>query len=341
VTEQELAALGVHRIAVPIPFVAAGGPVNLVAIEAADGSLTLFDAGLGTPEAQGALTAGLGALGLRFEQVTRIVLSHGHVDHFGAARFVEEQAGHPVQVEAHPADRPKIDEAGPRFSERAPHFDVHLARHGVPPEVRRALLGSGEASYGLSRRVPGVHAIGEGAVVEGRGARFEVLHFPGHTPGLLTLHEPTLKVLVAADHLLERISPNPLIELGPNGEDGFFRPLQAYLGSLARTRALDLDLVIPGHGPAFSGHREVIDGLTGFYVKRQGKLLAQLEGGPRTGWELCSALFPRARPAEAFLTMSETLANLEVLEAQGAIARRELRRGDQGGGLPSWRYERT
>jgi glyoxylase-like metal-dependent hydrolase (beta-lactamase superfamily II) len=330
VTEQDLAALGVHRIAVPIPFVAAGGPVNLVVIEGADGALTLFDAGLGTPEAQGALAAGLAALGLRFEQVTRIVISHGHVDHFGAARFVEEQAGHPVLVEAHPADRPKIDEGGPRFRERAPYFDAHLARHGVPPEVREALLRASDASYGLSRRVPGVRAVTEATVVEGRGARFEVLHFPGHTPGLVTLHEPRLKVLVAADHLLQRISPNPLIELGPNGEADHFRPLVAYLTSLARTRALDLDLVIPGHGPAFSGHREVIDGLLGFYLKRQAKLVGLLADGPRTGWELCAALFPKARSAEGFLTMSETLANLEVLEDAGAVAREQ-----DGAG---WRY---
>ena len=334
-TEQDLAALGVHRIAVPIPFVAAGGPVNLVVIEAGDGTLTLFDAGLGTPEAQGALEAGLAALGLGLEQVTRVVVSHGHVDHFGAARFVCERAGHPVLVQAHPADRAKIDEAGIRFRDRAPYFDAHLGRHGVPPEVREALLQAGEASYGLSRRVPGVQPIDEGAVVEGRDARFEVRHFPGHTPGLVALHEPRLKVLVAADHLLQRISPNPLIELSPSGEEGFFRPLVAYLASLVRTRALDLDLVIPGHGPAFSGHREVIDGLTGFYLKRQARLAALLDDGPRSGWELCSALFPKARPAEAFLTMSETLANLEVLEAAGTVARR-----DAPGGA-GWRYQRA
>jgi glyoxylase-like metal-dependent hydrolase (beta-lactamase superfamily II) len=335
VTEQELAELGVHRIAVPIPFVAAGGPVNLVVIEAADGTLTLFDAGLGTPEAQGALEAGLAALGLGLEQVTRVVVSHGHVDHFGAARFVCERAGRPVVVECHPADRAKIDEAGIRFRDRAPFFDAHLGRHGVPAEVREALLRAGEASYGLSRRVSGVRAIDEGAVVEGRGARFEVRHFPGHTPGLVTLHEPRLKVLVAADHLLERISPNPLIELGPNGEEGFFRPLVAYLGSLERTRALDLDLVIPGHGPAFSGHRGVIDGLTGFYLKRQARLVGLLDEGPRSGWALCQALFPRARPAEAFLTMSETLGNLEVLEAAGGVARRAAPGG------AGWVYERA
>ena len=143
---------------------------------------------------------------------------------------------------------------------------------------------------------------------------------PGHTPGLCVLHDPGHRLLLAADHLLERISPNPLIELRPDGPQ-LFQPLRAYLDSLARTRALEVELVVPGHGPPFGGHRAVIDGLLGFYVKRQARLAELLAGGPRTGWELCQALFPRARPGEAFLTMSETVANLEVLEAQERVAR--------------------
>jgi len=320
VTEADLAALGVHRIAVPIPFVAAGGPVNLHVIEAADGSLTLFDAGLGSEEAQAALQAGFARLGRSLAEVTRIVISHGHVDHFGAARFVQEQGGR-AEVFAHPGDLAKIDERGPAFADRSPAFDAHFARLGVPAEVREAMLRSGERSYGWSRRVEGVRPLAEGDLVEGRAVRFTVRHFPGHTPGLVALHEPALGLLLPADHLLERISPNPLIELGPDGQDGFFRPLVAYLDSLGRTRALELSLVLPGHGAPFGGHRAVIDGLTAFYLKRQARLLAALAEGPRTGWELCRGLFPNARPAEAFLTMSETVGNLEVLEAGGRVVR--------------------
>jgi len=329
--EADLAALGVHRIAVPIPFVAAGGPVNLYALEAPDGSLVLFDAGLGSEEAQAALLAGFARLGRSLREVSRVVVSHGHVDHFGAARFVQEQGGG-AEVWAHPADLGKLDEAGPAFAALSPAFDAHFARLGVPGEVREAMLRAGERSYGWSRRVAGVRPLADGEVVEGRLARFTVRHFPGHTPGLVTLHEPRHGLLLAADHLLERISPNPLIELGPDGRDGFFRPLLAYLSSLERTRALDLALVLPGHGPPFGGHRAVIDGLTGFYLKRQARLADALADGPRTGWELCRALFPASRPAEAFLTMSETVANLEVLEARGEVVR-EAR--DDG-----WRYRR-
>src|SRR5574340_588925 len=91
-TDAALAELGVHRVPIPIPFPQAGGPVNVYLVEEAGGGLLLFDSGLGTPEAQAALEAGFRALGRRFDEVTRIVVSHGHVDHYGAARFVQERS---------------------------------------------------------------------------------------------------------------------------------------------------------------------------------------------------------------------------------------------------------
>ncbi len=334
--EVDLAALGVHRIAIPIPFAAAGGPVNLYVLEAADGSLTLFDAGFGSEEALAALRAGFAALGRSLAEVRRVIISHGHVDHFGAARFVQEQGGE-VEVLAHPADHGKLDEAGPAWSDHAPRTDAHLARLGVPAEVRAVVLASGARAYGSARRVRGTRPIGEGALVEGRHLTFTVRHFPGHTPGLLALHAPSHGLLLSADHLLERVSPNPLMELGPDGRDGHFRPLVTYLASLERTRALDLALVLPGHGAPFGGHRGIIDGLLAYQAKRQARLAAALTAGPQTAWALCLGLFPAARPAETYLTMSETMGNLEVLEAEGRVVREEeggLRRYRLTGAAP-------
>lgn len=319
-TEADLADLGVHRIAVPIPFPQAGGPVNVYLLEEEGGGLTLFDSGLGSREARGALEAGFGALGRSFAEVSRIVVSHGHVDHYGGARNVQEARGGEVPVYVHPVDAPKITEAGPRWRDRLPHYDAHLARLGVPADVRAAIAKEGEHGFGLARRVAEARPIGEGDVVRTRHLELEVLHMPGHTPGLLCLYDRRRKLFLSDDHLLQKVSPNPLIDLGPAGEE-VFRPLIAYLESVARMRALEIDLVLPGHGPPFPDHRAVIDRLVAFYGKRQGRIRGLLGDEPRTAYQVSRGLFPAAKPGDVFLTISETIANLEVMEARGEVVR--------------------
>jgi glyoxylase-like metal-dependent hydrolase (beta-lactamase superfamily II) len=320
-TDADLLALGVVRIPVPVPFPEAGGPVNVYLLDDEDGGLTLFDAGLGSPDAELALTEGFARAGRRFDEVRRIVLSHGHVDHFGAARTVQERAGREVPVYAHPADAPKVAESGWRWRDRLPQYAAYFLKLGVPAETLAEMGREIGGGFKLSRRVPEVRPIGEGEVVRTRHLRLEVLHLPGHTPGMICLWEPRHRLLFSADHLLEKISPNPIIELGPNGEEGVWRPLVAYLGSLGRAHALDARLVLPGHGAPFGEHREVIAGLVRFYGKRQAKIRAALEAAPRTGYEVTRALFPAVRAQDLFLPISEAIANVEVLEARGEVVR--------------------
>jgi len=320
-TEGDLAGLGVFRIPIPVPFPQAGGPVNAYLVEEKGGGFLLFDSGIGSADGTAALEEGFRRLGRRFDEVRRIVISHGHVDHYGAARFVEERHGGELPAYAHPADAPKMAEGGPRWRDRLPHYGAYLAKLGVPMEVLLAIGKQGERSFSLARRVRELRPIGDGEVLSTRHLSLRVLHMPGHTPGLLCLHDQEKRLFFSADHLLERVSPNPIIELGPDGEEGVFRPLLAYVESVRRMAALDVDLVLPGHGPPFSGHREVIDRLLTFYDRRQARIRELLAGGPRTAWELSLALFPAARPTDAFLTMSETIANLEALEARGEASR--------------------
>jgi len=323
VTEADLKDLGIHRIPVPIPFPQAGGPVNVYLVDEPGGGLFLFDAGLGTEVAQAAIEEGFARHGKRFRDVTRIVVSHGHVDHYGAARFVQERHGGELPVHVHPADRDKIVEGGPSWKDRAPRYGRYLARLGVPPDVLAGVARSGEASFSLARRVPEARALAQGEVLRGAHVSLEVLHMPGHTPGLVVLYDRERRLVLSDDHLLEKVSPNPLIELGPGGEEGVFKPLLAYLDSIGRLHRLEVDLVLPGHGPPFSGHRRVIDSLVQFYGKRQAKIREVLAGGPRTGYEVSQALFPWAKAGDVFLTLSETVANLEVLEARGEVARED------------------
>jgi len=322
-TEADLADLGVHRIAVPVPFPQAGGPVNVYLVEERGGGYLLFDAGLGSPEAQAAIDEGFRRLGRRFTEISRIVVSHGHVDHYGAARWIQERHGGSIPVYAHRDDHAKITETGRRWKELAPLYAAHLATLGVPPDVLASIAREGERSLGLARRLVEVNDLDEGAVLETRHLRLEVLHMPGHTPGLVCLYDRDRRLFFSDDHLLEKVSPNPLIDLGPDGRAGWFRPLVSYERNVRRLHALEVDLVLPGHAEPFTGHRAVVERLLAFYQKRQARLAGLVGDGSPSVYELATRLFPRARAGEVFLTVSETVANLEVLEERGVLRREE------------------
>src|SRR5215468_12614985 len=88
-------------------------------------------------------------------------------------------------------------------------------------------------------------------------------------------------------------------------------------------RSLEVVLLRPGHGAPFQGHRAAIDSLLRFYLRRQEKLVGALAGGPRTTVELSNALFGPQEGARLYLTLSEVVGNLEVLEDAGRVRRVE------------------
>ena len=320
-TEAGLRELGIQRIPVPIPFPQAGGPVNVYLVEDAGGGVLMFDSGLGTAEAEAALEQGLARAGRSFDEVTRIVLSHGHVDHYGAARTVQERAGRPVPVHVHAGDAAKVSEAGRPWRELMPSYVAYLLKLGVPAEVMAQVGRNLGASYMMARRVPQVTLLDERGVFQAKYLALEVHHMPGHTPGLSCLYDRQHRLVLSGDHLLEKVSPNPIIDLGPEGREGHFRPLVAYLASIRRLRDMDVDLVLPGHGPPFADHRRVIDGLLQFYEKRQARVRELLAAGALTAYDVTQALFPWAREGDLFLVVSEAIANLEALEDRGEVGR--------------------
>ena len=318
--EHELGGLGIFRIPVPIPFRQAGGPVNAYIVEE-DRGVLLFDTGLGTEQSKEALAEGFARSGHRFEDVNRILLSHGHIDHFGAAAWIQQQSGRSIPVLIHSADAPKVLESGADWPALLARNSGYLSRLGLPQAVVQemaAVIGRGGP---LGRRLAEVAPLTPDDTFRCKHLALEVLHMPGHTAGLCCLYDRDHRLLFSGDHLLEHVSPNPLIELKPGGEPPSSRPLLSYFESVSRTRALAVDLVLPGHAAPFTAHRKVIDSLSAFYERRQARLLEALERGPLTVYEAMKELFASDSGFELFLMISETLGNLQVLEDKGKIAR--------------------
>jgi glyoxylase-like metal-dependent hydrolase (beta-lactamase superfamily II)/predicted ester cyclase len=157
-----LAAGRPERIADGVWLVRGGLPrkvMNVYLLEH-DGGVVMFDAGVK------AMTDALAATGAQMGGIRRIVLGHGHADHRGAA------AGLDAEVWCHPTERADAEGDG-----GAHYFDTSkLDAHG------RLLLG---------RLLPvwdGGPVEIAGTVEEGEQvAGFEVVHLPGHAPGLIGL----------------------------------------------------------------------------------------------------------------------------------------------------------
>jgi glyoxylase-like metal-dependent hydrolase (beta-lactamase superfamily II) len=313
-----IARLGVTRIAVPVPFPEAGGPANVYVIEEEGGGVALFDAGIGTREGREALEHGFAKAGLSFGDIRRIFVSHGHLDHYGYARAAQEASGAPVYV--HVRDHDKVT-GRDRTQQRLDLYGAYLTKLGAPPRLIEHVRVHFQDFRRMARPLEQVEPLEPGTVLKFKRFSAQVLHLPGHTPGLVCLWNEEHGVLFSDDHLLERVSPNPLLDLEGNDEP-VHKALVEYVRSAKRVRELPVSLVAPGHADPFSGHVEIIDRLLAFYDKRQSRLIELLQKrSPQTPAELAPQIFPNAKERHLYLTLSEVMGNLEVLEAQGRIAR--------------------
>ena len=317
--DERLRALGIRRVPVPIPFPQAGGPVNVLAIDEAGGGFALIDAGLGTPDAEAALRAGLQENGLALPELRRILVTHGHIDHYGLAQTLREPSG--ARVFVHARDRDKLMRPG-RMRTRQERYGDFLRRCGIPAASLEALAALEEGLLSMAREVEApVEALEEGDSFRFARCELRTLHMPGHTPGqscfVVTPDDGGAPFFLGADHLLERVSPNPLLELDEAGER--FRALPHYYRSIRRAASLGIEAIVPGHGEPFYGPARVVETLFSFYERRQQRLLAAIPDEGATPVELLQRIFPKVHAGELFLMIGEVLGNLDVLEDLGRV----------------------
>jgi glyoxylase-like metal-dependent hydrolase (beta-lactamase superfamily II) len=305
------AAAGVHRLAIPTPF--AVGRVNVYLIE--DEPLTLVDAGPNSGTSFDELQRGIAGLGHALEDIELVILTHQHIDHLGLVSLVASHSG---------ADVAAIDVAVPyveNFSIEAQADDDFardiMLRHGIPNDVVAALQSVSRAFRAWGSRAEVTRPLRAGETMAFRDRALRVHHRPGHSPTDTVFEDPERRLLIAGDHLLAHISSNPLITRPRDGSTERSQALVQYLDSLAATREMDVDLVLPGHGDPVMKHRELIDQRFALHRRRADRIHGMLEERPLSGYEIAQALWGNVAVTQAYLTLSEVLGHLDLLLAAG------------------------
>jgi glyoxylase-like metal-dependent hydrolase (beta-lactamase superfamily II) len=228
VAEPAFAADGVVRLGTDL--------CNWFLFENGDG-VVVVDAGF--PDYRPQLETGLRLLGRTTDDLTAVVVTHGHADHVGVAEPLRRQLGLPVWVHEDDAGLARSGEGrGKTEGSTLPYL-----RH---PHAIRFLTHF--RTSGKLQPIAEVRTYADGDELPG-GLR--AIHTGGHTPGHSVIHHESRRLLFAGDLLC---TLNPLT--GARGPQLLPRPLNlssaTMLDSLTKLEPLDVGAMLFGHGETWT-----------------------------------------------------------------------------------------
>lgn len=316
-------APGIFRLVLPLPFPGLDR-VNAYLLAHGDGDFTLVDCGIYLPD--GARQHGwddvvdaLAACDVDAAAVSRLIITHPHIDHYGmAARFVEqtaaelwmhETAGEDLELYRDP--QATIERLREMFGE-----------HGVGPDELQDLTQYEDWRPFVSGVVDAGHSAVDGETFEIGKRRWEVVYTPGHARSHICLWAPSDGILISGDHLLPTVTPHIDFKRGAD-ED----PLGDFLASLERVEHLDPKLVLPGHGGPFDEGAERARVVARHHDRRLGSILQVIRHRPATADTITDEIF-----GDSLLHFEHRLALGEALAHLAYLRRRdEIERIDDGG----------
>ena len=286
---------GIRRVTFAMPL--GIDHVHCYLLPASSGGWTIVDTGLGLPDAGERWSRIVERLDAPVE---RIVITHFHPDHVGAAADVAGLTSAPVLQGAQDYEQCVSTWGEHRIESRMPDY---LREHGAPEADAESFYEEGKAFVKLVRYARDPELLMAGDDVDG----WEVLHLPGHADGHLALLREGL--LVAGDTLLGSISPT--VGLYPDSRPD---PLADYLTSLERIVELAPRIALPGHGELIDDPAGRSRELIAHHAERLEQTVAALDGQPQSAYDVSISIFPEPlSPTLRRFALAETRAHLEYL----------------------------
>jgi glyoxylase-like metal-dependent hydrolase (beta-lactamase superfamily II) len=279
----------------------------------------LIDTGLGDKATRAAWQPLLDSV-LADRPLTRIIATHFHPDHVGAAGFLLERFDVPLYMSATEYLQSLNLHLDPGALE-AEHYRRFYLDHGLGADATQRVVTSGHAYLRLmSGLSPTYHRIVAGDVLRIGGRDFDVLTGGGHSPEQVMLVSRADRLFFSADQVLAKISPN--ISVSPVDPEG--DPLGQYLRSLeALSGGVAGDvLVLPGHNLPFYGLHTRSGGLIAHHESRCERIVRACRTEPLSAAELVPFVFTRQLdPHQMGFAFGEVLAHVNYLLRRGTLKR--------------------
>lgn len=311
---------GLHQIVLPVPAPNTQlNEVNAYLVEGRDGWL-LVDTGWNTRHTFAVLEEQLGQIGVGVGDISQILITHFHPDHYGLVGKLKQLS--PAKVALHEVEIAFIESRYIDMDSLLAEIAELLRLHGVPEEeLPRLQKASLEVRQYVLPFSPEIGLRGGETIAHG-DFNFEVIWTPGHSPGHVCLYEPKHRILLSGDHLLPTIFSN--IALHPqSGKD----PLRNYLSSLSVIEQLDVGLVLPAHEYVFAQPGQRIKEIRRHHQERKAAIINVLKERAQTAYEIAFKIpwimngvtmsFGELPALDKRLAVMSALAHLEPLCDEG------------------------
>ncbi len=283
---------------------------------AGSGALTLIDTGINNSS-----TRNVWQTLLQNQVPKQVLITHYHPDHSGLAGWFHVQGSICLSHDQEIAVMRSIwDSSEPDY---VAGFSDWYARHGLGAAHIQPLTQIGHGYRATVAPLPATvdwQTLNAGDEIHLGTRRFTVMTGRGHAPAMLMLFCAEEMLLIAADQILPRISPN--ISVFPSSPDQ--NPLASFLDSLNELLSLPADtLVLPSHGDPFLGLHERTQSLIHHHNARLDQL-REVCVVPKQAAEVLSVLFARELDVQQMsFALGEAVAHLRYLVSLGELVESE------------------
>lgn len=314
---------GVHQIKLPLPAGAALSHINTYLIEGSKGNL-LVDTGFDTPEAFAALRDGLRDGGFGFKDISQIIVTHIHPDHYGLAYKLKQMSGATVAFSE--IEQRFLESRYANSDKLLEEVQLLFKRNGVPEDDLSELTEAALAVKQFVGLVSPDVKLKNGDKISTGSSELKVFLTPGHSPGHICLYEPKRKFLFSGDHILPDIFPH--VGLHPQSGEN---PLGDFFNSFEPMANLEVNFIFPGHGSVFSGFKLRVGELFHHHEQRQLAIMKVIRDNPKTAYQIATEIpwmpageavqFEQLSVFDKRLAVMETLAHLRLLALEGKAER--------------------
>ena len=268
----------------------------------------LIDCGSGTESSHKNLLEGLSQAGLQPSDLTHILLTHAHIDHFGGLCKLKPLTS--AKIGCHELDLQTVAHHEARLALISRRLASYLAETGLAEETRDQLLNIYRFTKAIYQSVP-VDFTYEAMDMRFNG--FELIHLPGHCPGHVALRLDD--VIFCGDMVVEGVTPH----LSPESINPY-SGLDHYLISLARLQqwSQNAHLVLNGHDDVITDLPARIAATHKNLIRRIGKAVTALSE-PLTIAEVCNIVYGETGGYNQMLVIEKAGAYIENLYERGLI----------------------